>query len=205
MEVSLFFPWGFRLETGLLENTGPVAAGGDYGTSGGLDSIKGEEILGELLSCNQSPNDPAFDLRREAYLLQIAYDQNKLLSLSNSRTQILAHQVESTHRIINSLNRRFLIADEVGLGKTIEAGLVIKELIFKYDYSRILVVAPASLLMQWQSELSSKFNEHFFIMDRSSFMKSSREGGKGGRAPGWPREKSSAPLTSSRAAFTWSS
>ena len=91
------------------------------------------------------PYDGRLDLRIEASALKLAYTYNKLLSLSNSRTRILAHQVESTHRIISSLNQRFLLADEVGLGKTIEAGLVIKELIVRFAYTRILIICPASL------------------------------------------------------------
>jgi ERCC4-related helicase len=110
--------------------------------------------------------DPRMRIRIGAYLLSLAYVNNKILSLSNSRTRILAHQVESTHRIVNALNQRFLIADEVGLGKTIEAGLVIKELVFRYRYRRILIVCPASLLIQWQNEMEEKFAERFEIIDR---------------------------------------
>ncbi|HPS58545.1 MAG TPA: SNF2-related protein [Spirochaetota bacterium] len=107
-----------------------------------------------------------FILKSESFMLKLAYAYNKILSLSNSRTRILAHQVESTHRIVNSFRQRFLIADEVGLGKTIEAGLVIKEMIYRHNYTRILIVCPASLLFQWQNEMESKFNEKFIIMDR---------------------------------------
>ncbi len=128
--------------------------------------IKGEDELKNLIKNNKIVFDERFELKVEASVLKLAYTNNKLLSLSNSRTRILAHQVESTHRIINSLNYRFLLADEVGLGKTIEAGLVIKELIFRSGYERILIVCPASLVFQWQNELQSKFNESFVIMDR---------------------------------------
>ena len=128
--------------------------------------IKCEKKIRDLIKKNLSLDGKRFELRTEACVLQLAYTNNKLLSLSNSRTQILAHQVESTHRIINSINQRFLVADEVGLGKTIEAGLVIKELIFRHGYGRILVACPASLIMQWQNELRSKFNEDFAIIDR---------------------------------------
>ncbi|HEY1406808.1 MAG TPA: SNF2-related protein [Spirochaetota bacterium] len=122
-----------------------------------------------VLECIRSEGitaDPRFQIKLDAFLLQLAHANNKILSLSNSRTRILAHQVESTHRIVNALNQRFLIADEVGLGKTIEAGLVIKELIFRYKYRRILIVAPASLLVQWQHEMEEKFGEHFDVIDR---------------------------------------
>ena len=137
--------------------------------------IINEDFILNLLRSGQIECNGRFHCRTESYILQLAYDYNKILSLSNSRTRILAHQVESTHRIVNAINHRFLIADEVGLGKTIEAGLVIKELIYRHDYKRVLIACPASLLYQWQSEMKSKFNERFEIMDR-------RLMGKAGRA-----------------------
>jgi superfamily II DNA or RNA helicase len=138
-------------------------------------AIENEGLIIDQLRNGIFSHSSRFDLKLEAHILQLAYSQNKFLSLSNSRTQILAHQVDSTHRIINAVNHRFMIADEVGLGKTIEAGLVMKELIIRKGYSRILVVSPASLLKQWQNEMRIKFNEHFTIMDRGMFMKSRRK------------------------------
>lgn len=128
--------------------------------------IAGEETIRLLLAGGNIPEDDRLNLKIEAWLLQLAYSNDKLLSLSNSRTQLLAHQLESTHRIISALEPRFLLADEVGLGKTIEAGLVIKELIFRHGYGRILIVCPASLVLQWQHEMRNKFNEDFTVVDR---------------------------------------
>ncbi len=128
--------------------------------------IAGEESIRKRISSGDIPGDDRFNLKIEAWLLQLAYSNDKLLSLSNSRTQLLAHQLESTHRIISALVPRFLLADEVGLGKTIEAGLVIKELIFRHGYERILIVCPASLVLQWQHEMRNKFNEDFTVVDR---------------------------------------
>lgn len=142
--------------------------------------ITGLDILVDQL--NEGPLDTteAFQLKTEAWVLQLAYANNKILSLSNSRTRILAHQVESTHRIVNSLKHRFMIADEVGLGKTIEAGLVIKEFIYRFQYNRILIACPASLLYQWQNEMKNKFNEDFIIMDRKQLRQARRHAGEGG-------------------------
>ena len=61
-----------------------------------------------------------------------------------------------------------ILADEVGLGKTIEAGLIIKELRARELVERVLVVCPASLQLQWQQELRSKFNEDFEILDSAA-------------------------------------
>ncbi len=137
------------------------------------------EIMGSFLNLQVS-DGKRFILKSESFMLKLAHTYNKILSLSNSRTRILAHQVESTHRIVNALKQRFLIADEVGLGKTIEAGLVIKEMIYKQGYSRILIVCPASLMFQWQNEMESKFNEKFIIMDRNVLRKAAKSVGEGG-------------------------
>ncbi len=128
--------------------------------------IEGADEVRALFRESPLVPDPRFALKAEAYALQLAHANNKILSLSNSRTRILAHQVESTHRIVNALKARFLLADEVGLGKTVEAGLVIKELMYRYGYNRILIICPASLVVQWQREMESKFNEAFTLLDR---------------------------------------
>lgn len=152
--------------------------------SGKEQKISGEEQILSRLRTEKLDSGGRFHLRNEAYILRLAYAYNKILSLSNSRTSILSHQVESTHRIVNALRQRFLIADEVGLGKTVEAGLVIKELIYRYDYKRVLIACPASLLYQWQNEMQSKFNERFVIMNRSLLKKAVKEAeqAKGGGA-----------------------
>ena len=69
------------------------------------------------------------------------------------------------HRVTQKLQPRMILADEVGLGKTIEAGLIIKELRARELIGRVLIIVPASLQLQWQSELRSKFNEEFEILD----------------------------------------
>ncbi len=146
---------------------------------GGSLHIEDEDHVLAMLENGIPADGRRFMLKSESFMLKLAYAYNKILSLSNSRTRILAHQVESTHRIVNSFRQRFLVADEVGLGKTIEAGLVIKEMIYRHNYSRILIVCPASLLFQWQNEMESKFNEKFIIMDRR-VLKKAAAGGKAG-------------------------
>ncbi|GIX42777.1 MAG: RNA helicase [Leptospiraceae bacterium] len=105
----------------------------------------------------------------EAYKIRIHYIYDKLSSLSNSRTRLLPHQIEATHRVINALKPRFLLADEVGLGKTIEAGLIMKELMLRKNYKNIIIVVPAPLQIQWQQELKNKFNEDFDIINYKNF------------------------------------
>lgn len=105
-------------------------------------------------------------------LLQASYE-NPLASSGYSKTMLLPHQVEAAIKVLTSLKPRFLIADEVGLGKTIEAGLIIKELILKYDYDRILICVPAPLQAQWQAELKEKFDEDFTIIRGADLRKKS--------------------------------
>jgi superfamily II DNA or RNA helicase len=112
----------------------------------------------------------AMEISLIAHQLKRTHNFNKLSSLSNSRTRLLPHQIESTFIVANSLKPRFILADEVGLGKTIEAGLAIKELIFRRGLKKVLVVTPSPLLVQWQQEMKNKFNEDFAIVRRKNFL-----------------------------------
>ncbi|TGN10940.1 DEAD/DEAH box helicase [Leptospira ilyithenensis] len=112
----------------------------------------------------------AMEVALQAYQLKLTHSFDKLSSLSNSRTRLLPHQIESTFIVANSLRPRFILADEVGLGKTIEAGLAMKELMFRRGLKRVLVVAPSPLLIQWQQEMRNKFNEDFAIVRRRNFI-----------------------------------
>lgn len=110
----------------------------------------------------------SFGLRLQALYLQHAYRYDARSGLSNARVEPKLHQVFVAHRVANKLQPRMLLADEVGLGKTIEAGLILKELRARGLVERVLVICPASLQHQWRNELSSKFNENFEIMNASA-------------------------------------
>ena len=105
----------------------------------------------------------------DAHRIKLSHTHDKLTSLSNSRTRLLPHQIEATHHVAGALKPRFILADEVGLGKTIEAGLIMKELTLRRGYEKVLVVTPAALLVQWQQEMRGKFNEEFTIINRRNF------------------------------------
>src|SRR5437016_6278709 len=81
----------------------------------------------------------------------------------------LPHQLLALQRAISGDRIRYLLADEVGLGKTIEAGLILRELKIRGRVRRILVVAPAGLVLQWQSEMKTHFNEDFRLILPGSF------------------------------------
>ena len=90
---------------------------------------------------------------------------DNLYTFYNSRTQFEAYQFKPVLKFLNSVDQRLLIADEVGLGKTIEAGIILEELDARLKgLSRVLVVCPATLLQKWQGELRSRFSEEFRIL-----------------------------------------
>ena len=91
---------------------------------------------------------------------------NKGGQLSNARTEILPHQIFTAFSVVSSARRRFMLADEVGLGKTIEAGMVWQALSQRGNASRTLVVTPAGLTRQWQEEFKEKFQADFEIFGR---------------------------------------
>jgi len=84
-------------------------------------------------------------------------------ALTAARIDLLPHQVVLTHRIATASPRRFLIADEVGLGKTIETALILRELASRGELTRALIVVPAGLVNNWHRELNEVFNLDFEV------------------------------------------
>lgn len=101
----------------------------------------------------------------QAYSLGIAYEFDPYFGLSISRVDPLPHQLEAVYDYLLKLARvRFLLADDAGAGKTIMAGLLIRELQLRGLAERILVICPANLSFQWQRELREKFDEKFLVL-----------------------------------------
>lgn len=125
--------------------------------------VLAEGPAGELLN-GVMGDATAYALRLQALFLQHAYRYDPRSGLSNARIEPNLHQIFIAHVVTNKLQPRMILADEVGLGKTIEAGLILKELRAREMIERVLIVCPASLQYQWQSELRSKFNEEFEIV-----------------------------------------
>ena len=84
-------------------------------------------------------------------------------ALTSAKIDLLPHQVVLTHRIATASPRRFLIADEVGLGKTIETALILRELASRGELDRALMVVPAGLVNNWHRELNEVFSLGFEI------------------------------------------
>ena len=122
----------------------------------------------ERFRANQMGTAEQFNLRSVASDLWTRHLHDSLVSLSHARIDLKPHQVSVVHRVISSYPHRFLLSDEVGLGKTIEAAMVVKELRARGLARRVLILVPSGLVRQWQFELKTKFNETFAIFDRST-------------------------------------
>lgn len=91
--------------------------------------------------------------------------KKKILAPYESSLIPLPHQILVLEKVMKSGQNRFLLADEVGMGKTIETGLIMKELQLRGNIKRVLVIVPKSSMLQWQSELKEHFNEVFHVYD----------------------------------------
>jgi superfamily II DNA or RNA helicase len=112
----------------------------------------------------QAPEPDAywFAMRERFAHLGLAQGFDELLCLPQLvGIEPLLHQVETARKVLKQFRGRVLLADEVGLGKTIEAGIVLKEYVLRGMAERILVLVPASLVGQWREELETKFGLAF--------------------------------------------
>jgi len=141
----------------------------------GLDSGRVYEPIldaGQVAALEISADRPPFDgdplhfrLGIEALRLSLAYEYDPYFSLSIARVDPLPHQLEAVYDYFVKLPRiRFLLADDPGAGKTIMAGLLLKEIKIRGLVQRTLIVTPANLTFQWQREMKDKFREKFEIV-----------------------------------------
>jgi ATP-dependent helicase HepA len=117
----------------------------------------------------------AFTLRKQALVLDDERRCDALGALLASRIMVKPHQVGVVQRVLSARRPRFVLADEVGLGKTIEAGMVFSALRLSGLARRCLVVAPSHLTVQWLVELFHKFNQLFTLMDSDRYEQSLKE------------------------------
>ncbi len=115
-------------------------------------------------------------LATEANRIKLAHYFDPYLAIHTSLVEPLPHQISAVYgEMIPRQPLRFLLADDPGAGKTIMAGLLMKELVARADLERCLVVAPGSLVEQWQDELGEKFGLEFDILSRE-MVETSRSG-----------------------------
>ncbi|MBI4247368.1 MAG: DUF3883 domain-containing protein [Candidatus Rokubacteria bacterium] len=115
--------------------------------------------------CSYDGDGRLLRLGLQAYALGIAWEFDPYFGLSISRVDPLPHQLEAVYDYLLKVARvRFLLADDAGAGKTIMAGLLIRELELRGLAERILIVCPANLAFQWQRELKEKFDAKFLVL-----------------------------------------
>jgi len=96
--------------------------------------------------------------------------RNNIYSFNASKTQLYPYQFKPLIKFLDSPKNRILICDEVGLGKTIEAGMILTELRARQNMQRVLVVCPANLTSKWKIELKTRFTEDFDIIKKKKFI-----------------------------------
>ena len=127
-----------------------------------IELLRDEVFLNQLLAnldkshelCNWDWFERAYHVAESLSSL----NHNQLKTVEQLKNiDFLPHQIDAALKVINQMNGRAILADEVGLGKTIEAGLIIKEYLSRQLAKKIIIVVPASLINQWASELYQKF------------------------------------------------
>ncbi len=143
------------------------------------------EIAPQLFESPELPKLAGWDSasRFDAFLTAVRWSSTSLLerdaiqSPFRAAIDIEEYQLEPVVRALTMPRANLLIADDVGLGKTIEAGLVIQEMLARRRIRRILIICPASLQQQWKDEMQDKFQLEFRIIDRDHMQQLRREYG----------------------------
>lgn len=141
----------------------------------GLKTNQVHELIlnaGQIAQLQATPDKEPFDgeslhfrLGVEALRLGLAYEYDPFFALAIARVDPLPHQLEAVYNYFLKQPRiRFLLADDPGAGKTIMAGLLLKELKVRGLVKRTLIITPANLTFQWQRELKDKFREDFEVV-----------------------------------------
>ena len=116
-----------------------------------------------------------FRLRKEALKHQYEQQQSPLTGLTGARVNLIPHQLYIADEVGSRFAPRVLLADEVGLGKTIEAGLIIHQQLVTGRAQRILIIVPESLMHQWLVEMLRRFNLKFSIFDHDRCVESAED------------------------------
>ncbi|MDX2368627.1 MAG: RNA polymerase-associated protein RapA, partial [Colwellia sp.] len=116
-----------------------------------------------------------FRLRKDCLRHQYEQQQSELMGLTGGRVSLIPHQLYIADEVGNRFAPRVLLADEVGLGKTIEAGLIIHQQLVSGRAQRILIIVPESLMHQWLVEMLRRFNLKFSIFDHDRCVETAGE------------------------------
>lgn len=134
---------------------------------GELDNFMQLSQPGDRLLNGQLDKPRWFELRHQTRQYQNQLSQSRLYGLIGARTSLLPHQLYIASEVAQRYAPRVLLADEVGLGKTIEAGLILHQQLLTERAQRILIVVPESLLHQWLVEMVRRFNLYFSVFDEA--------------------------------------
>ena len=129
----------------------------------------------ERLFTGQLDSADLFQLRHETLNLMGALDTSSIRGLVGGRTSPIAHQLYIAHEVSGRQHPRVLLADEVGLGKTIEAGLILHHQLLTGRAERVLIVVPDPLLHQWLVEMRRRFNLRFSLFDAERYQASTED------------------------------
>ncbi|NOU13772.1 MAG: RNA polymerase-associated protein RapA [Methylococcaceae bacterium] len=121
----------------------------------------------DRLLIGQTDPSPWFLLRYQTWVRLQQHQQSQVKGLLGGRTSLIPHQLFIAHESANRLAPRIMLADEVGLGKTIEAGLILHHRLINGLSKRVLIIVPESLLHQWLVEMLRRFNLRFSIFDEA--------------------------------------
>jgi len=132
----------------------------------GLDRLP-DRRLDDLHPDHDTVSARWFDLHAQATKLKLAHEQGQLLSISNSLVRLEPYQLACVNWVMGKLRQRALVGDDVGLGKTIEAGLVLKELSARNRADRVLFVVPAHLQKKWIRDMDRFFDIDLTVADRA--------------------------------------
>jgi len=113
--------------------------------------------------------DPSawFSLRYDTWLRQQQHQQSSVKGLQGARAALIPHQIYIAHQAANRVAPRIMLADEVGLGKTIEAGLILQHRLINGLSQRVLILVPEALMYQWLVEMLRRFNLRFSLLDET--------------------------------------
>lgn len=144
----------------------------DHQLENELHNKEQTEIVLSALGNFTNQNDQWFQLHQIAEQFRFTPSDNELLCLPYIRElHTFDYQVKAVKSIIGQFKGRVMLSDEVGLGKTIEAGMAMLEYIMRGLARRILILTPPSLVQQWEEEMKRKFNQDFIRADHSDFKK----------------------------------
>jgi len=123
----------------------------------------------DRLMLGQLGQNKWFQVRYQTLLMRHRFAQMPLYGLIGTRTSLIPHQLYIAHEVSHRYAPRVLLADEVGLGKTIEAGLILHQQLLTERVKRVLVVVPETLIHQWLVEMLRRFNLRFSIFDEPRY------------------------------------